>query len=870
MKKSGIKSSGGINYSEESNLTENIINTVREPLLVLNKELRVLNASRSFYDFFKVDPDETIGKLIYDLGNKQWDIPKLRDLLETILPEKTTFDGYEVEHMFSTIGKRIMLLNARQIERDVGNEKIILLAIEDITERRLAEELLSEKNRMTSEYLDILLNYAHAPIIIWDSSLVIKRFNREFEKLSGYSSSEVIDEKIEILFPKEKIDFIMELLQHHLKKETIEVVELDILTKNKEIKTVLWNSKNILDREGKNIVSTIAQDITERKQMENVVRESEVKSRTILEAITSGVMIVDPETNIVIEVNSRALKLIGKTKEKIVGTVCHNFFCPAEKGKNPVSDAEQLMDNKECELINKDGIKIPILKTVTQINLGGRRLLLMNFTDITERKRTEDTLREEEYMLSQSQRLAHIGSWSWEMKGPFKWTDETYRIYGVSRETFVPTPESLMNLIHPEDRQTMQNWFQSKGPEQSIHNIDFRILLPDGSVRFINGTGDVLCDAENRPIYMAGTVQDITTRKLAEVELQKKEDKFRSIFENIQDVYYETSMDGTILEISPSVKNVSKGQYQREDLIGKSMYGIYADPKDRDILIATMKQTGSVNDYEVPLKNKDGSFSFASISAKLSYNPEGQAKKIIGSLHDISDRKNAEIRLGESEKRYHNLFRNAPVGIYQSTPDDHFVTVNDALVRMLGYDSKDELLKKKISKDVYFDPEERTNLISKFTPFGSSFNHDLRWKKKNGDRMLISLTLHIEKDESGKTLYYEGFVEDITVRRQAEEAILRIAKFPSENPQPVVRISRDGRLLYANKATEKFLTWKLETGKIVPTVLLDFVSNIFKHKISNEIEINHNKRIFAVTAIPILKSDYANLYFQDITERKEG
>ena len=144
-----------------------------------------------------------------------------------------------------------MLLNARQIERDVGNEKIILLAIEDITERRLAEELLSEKNRMTSEYLDILLNYAHAPIIIWDSSLVIKRFNREFEKLSGYSSSEVIDEKIEILFPKEKIDFIMELLQHHLKKETIEVVELDILTKNKEIKTVLWNSKNILEEKEK-------------------------------------------------------------------------------------------------------------------------------------------------------------------------------------------------------------------------------------------------------------------------------------------------------------------------------------------------------------------------------------------------------------------------------------------------------------------------------------------------------------------------------------------------------------------------------------------------------------------------------------------
>ena len=107
---------------EVSEFAENIINTVREPLLSLDKELRVVKASRSFYDFFKVSSDETIGTLIYDLGNRQWNIPKLRELLETILPEKTTFDNYEVEHDFSTIGKRIMLLNARQIQRGFGEK----------------------------------------------------------------------------------------------------------------------------------------------------------------------------------------------------------------------------------------------------------------------------------------------------------------------------------------------------------------------------------------------------------------------------------------------------------------------------------------------------------------------------------------------------------------------------------------------------------------------------------------------------------------------------------------------------------------------------------------------------------------------------
>jgi len=118
---------------------ESVINTVREPLIVLNQDLRVVTASRSFYEVFKVNPEETMGQLIYDLGNKQWDIPKLRELLETILPEKTTFDNYEVEHDFTDIGRRIMLLNARQIERASGKERIILLAIDDITEKKKLE-----------------------------------------------------------------------------------------------------------------------------------------------------------------------------------------------------------------------------------------------------------------------------------------------------------------------------------------------------------------------------------------------------------------------------------------------------------------------------------------------------------------------------------------------------------------------------------------------------------------------------------------------------------------------------------------------------------------------------------------------------------
>ncbi|MFZ3135963.1 MAG: hypothetical protein WA126_01075 [Thermodesulfovibrionales bacterium] len=102
----------------------------------------MLTANHSFYDTFKVTPEETIGNFIYDLGNRQWDIPKLRVLFEEILPHDTVFNGYEVEHDFLDIGRKIILLNARQIFRENIGSHIILLAMEDITERKqLGDEL---------------------------------------------------------------------------------------------------------------------------------------------------------------------------------------------------------------------------------------------------------------------------------------------------------------------------------------------------------------------------------------------------------------------------------------------------------------------------------------------------------------------------------------------------------------------------------------------------------------------------------------------------------------------------------------------------------------------------------------------------------
>jgi len=160
---------------------EAIIINIREPLLVLDKDLRIKTANNAFYNTFRVTEKETESVLIYDLGNKQWDIPELRTLLEKILPEKTVFNDFEVTHTFSSIGERVMLLNAREVINKKDSEKLILLSIEDITDLKKAQEVL----RKTGEHFRNLVKELPAAVYSCDATGHINFYNHAAEKIWG-------------------------------------------------------------------------------------------------------------------------------------------------------------------------------------------------------------------------------------------------------------------------------------------------------------------------------------------------------------------------------------------------------------------------------------------------------------------------------------------------------------------------------------------------------------------------------------------------------------------------------------------------------------------------------------------------------------
>jgi len=281
MAKNLIEAAGAQEYAES------IIDTVREPLISLDQDLRVVSASRSFYEFFRVKPGETVGQLIYDLGDKQWDIPKLRELLETILPQKATFDNYEVEHDFTGIGRRIMLLNARQIKRVLGKERIILLAIEDITERREIENGL-EKTRKelavikksadeASEFAESVINTVREPLISLDQDLRVVTAGRSFYEFFKVKPEETVGQLIYDLGNKQwDIPKLRELLETILpQKATFDNYEVEHDFAGIGRRIMLLNARQIKRVLGKERIILLAiEDITERKQFETELRKA--------------------------------------------------------------------------------------------------------------------------------------------------------------------------------------------------------------------------------------------------------------------------------------------------------------------------------------------------------------------------------------------------------------------------------------------------------------------------------------------------------------------------------------------------------------------------------------------------------------------
>ncbi|MCX6168455.1 MAG: PAS domain S-box protein [Ignavibacteriales bacterium] len=819
--------------NELNEFAENIINTVREPLLVLDQDLRVVKASRSFYDFFKVNSDVTIGSLIYDLGNRQWDIPKLRELLETILPEKTMFDNYEVEHDFSTIGKRIMLLNARQIERAFGKEKIILLAIEDITDRKLSEESVSETSRVTNEYLDILFNHAYAPIIVWDSSGVIIHINKAFENLSGYDWTEVRDKKIEILFPKEKVDLTLDLIKNTLiNDERPDLIEVEILTKKNVLKTVLWNPANIFDKEGKHIVATIAQDITSRKLDEGLLRESEERYRSFFENSMDAIMLTIPDGRI-LSANPVSCKIFGYSQEELIKVGQFGIV----DNMDPILP-NLLMERRlnghahgELTMIRKDGTRFPAeISSAIFKNQEGFERTSMIIRDISERKEAEHKVLESEKRFRAIFDQAPIAIALLDKQGhPVISNLPLSKMIGYSSTEL--SKMKFTDFTFLDDINKDMNQFNDLiDGKISKYSMEKRFVHKNGNLVWINLSVTILHDEDGASHEILGMAEDITERKKAE----EKMIQLSAIVESSDEIIISKTLDGIITNWNKGAEKVYG--YNESEVIGLpiSLLLPVAHKDEIPEILEKIKYGLSVDNFESERITKDGRLIQVSLTISPIKNRDGEITGVSTIGHDITEHKQAEEKLRDSEERFRHSFDYAATGVCIVGTDQKFLKINKAFKEMIGY-KENEILNFTFSDITH--PDDLSIGVSQLKKMMDGkidiASFEKRYIRKDKEIIWAHVSISLVRNSNNQPQFFITQVIDITEQKRAEEEITMLAHSLRSIKECVSITDMEDKIIFINESFLK--TYGYDENELVGKNMKMVRSSKNPHELVNKI-----------------------------------
>jgi PAS domain S-box-containing protein len=398
------------------NYAQNIVDTVREPLLILDATLRVQSANRAFYQTFHVSPGETEGRLIYELGNGQWDIPDLRRLLEDIVPTSSVFNDFELEHTFPVIGRRAMLLNARKLQAGHHGE-LLVLAMEDVTARRRAEEALLEAGALQSA----IFNSANFSSIATDERGVIQIFNVGAERMLGYAAADVMNKitPADISDPQEVIARAkaltaelgttitpgFEALVFKAARGIEDIYELTYIRKDGSRFPAVVSVTALRDPQGGIIgYLLIGTDNTARKQVEaermlldQRVRDQQFYTRSLIESNIDALITTDPR-GIITDVNKQMEALTGCTRDELIGAPFKDYFTDPDRAEAGIKRVlgEGKVTDYELTARARDGKETVVSYNATTFHDRDRKLqgVFAAARDVTERKRYEQSLQQ--------------------------------------------------------------------------------------------------------------------------------------------------------------------------------------------------------------------------------------------------------------------------------------------------------------------------------------------------------------------------------------------------------------------------------------------------------------------------------------------
>ncbi len=634
--------------------------------------------------------------------------------------------------------------------------------IRDITSLRNKEKALIQSEL---KYKSIFENVQDV-FYRTDLNGILTEISPSIKRYSKYVHSDIIGQPIEKFYvdPTTREQLVNEIQQKG------EASDFEVLLKGRDNQEV-WSSVNAhftYDETGKvtGVEGTI-RELTERKQAEEKLKLSLSLLQATLDSTADGILVVNRLGKIT-SYNKQFKQIFNHSDEVLEsGEDTSAIECVLSQLKDPeqfVSKIQYLYNHPKLESFDtielKDG-RILERFSCPQYLDGNPIGRVWNFRDITDRKKSEQQLNLMAHTLKSINESISIT----DMKDRILFVNAAFlKTYGYANDEDLSGQDiSIVRSTNndPEVVKEILSITAETGWQGEILN-----KRKDGTEFPISLSTSVVQDNQGETIGMVGVAVDITDRKLAEKTLADKEAQLRTLLQTIPDLIWLKDINGVYLTCNKMFEQFFGAS--EADIVGKTDYHFVnkdlADFFSENDQNAMNAGKPSINEEWITFASDGHQALLETIKMPL-YNEKDEIIGVLGVGRDITYRKQAEEMLRQSETKYRNLIETMPDGVYRSTPEGKFIEVNNAMVRILGYESKEDLMSIDIKTQLYFDSEERERLTKKMR-LNELDVFPLR--KKDGTIVYVEDHGWFATDENGNIIYHEGISRDVTQRKKAE------------------------------------------------------------------------------------------------------
>jgi PAS domain S-box-containing protein/putative nucleotidyltransferase with HDIG domain len=780
-----------INYSVERKSLENYLEKERQeykriidssPIIIFykNKEGRFLRVNRAFAETLRMPEEEFIGKTVFDLYSTKIARNMAEDdkeVFESGRPKLNVMEQYE-----SASGLRWAQTDKIPIFDEGGVTVGLIGFAQDITERKQAEEAL----RQSEERYRTLFNSKLDGMCVMDETMKVLLVNQAAVDIFGFDS---IDEALGAnpfdFIPLEERDRVLNVIKEDMFKSDLRQVNEFRLT-NQSGKNI-WVSAvgTLTEYEGKLAGLISFRDVTERKEAEEAVRQSEEKYRTILEQMEEGYFETDVRGNFTV-VNDATCRVLGYSREEMIGTsyrafVTEEYADAVYQTFNQVYVTGTPVRQFPYEAITKDGGKRFV--EVSVLPLRDKEGRIIGFRgighDITERKQAEEKLRkaEELYRLLAENVTDIIFAVDMNLK-PIYFSPSAEIILGYTSEEAMT--EKLEAGVTGESVDVITRLFADvlatietgTIDPQKVWSAEIEVVHKDGHRVPVEARAKLLLDPAGTPLGIVGVMRDITERKRMERELRSSRDHLDRILNSMVEVLMVMDTDYNIIDVNRSFLQYYGGK--REDIIGRKCYKVMhgiskpCATAKRHCPLKTVLKTGKPVTGEGDYKTAEGQEFIFEESMFSLVDADGNIEAVVEMQHDITVRKNMEESLRISEQNFRDSIENSLLGIRVIDKDGKTIYANQALLDMWGYGSIKEL--EAVPANQRYTPESYPGHMKRMKDgkVGESIPPSYEVSIIRSDGQVRHVSASTRALVWGGEMQYQAVYQDVTERKQAE------------------------------------------------------------------------------------------------------